>query len=225
MKRRLTMAVAAGALIAAMVPGVASAAPAGGNSAAAHDCQKGGYADLATSETPWIPVRNAGECTSYQARGGTAVAVIPEAAADCLDGGYADLARSATWWTAFTSQEQCMDFIAGGGVAVPDLDPAVRIDIVDFFYHNEEGNCSFHVVGTGFKPSQIYSIQLLHNGSLRSFAGGFADAAGDFTRFYKGDFLPQFVTGQTVQVRITENVDGNPPVIVSSDVVTCVAPA
>jgi hypothetical protein len=60
-KKRLMTAIAAVALMAVMLPGVASAS-AGGNSAAAKDCQEN-YAAYA--------FRNHGQCTGFLARGGT----------------------------------------------------------------------------------------------------------------------------------------------------------
>lgn len=54
----------------------ATAAPAKsppGNSAAAKACQKGGWKDLATAESPTVPFTGQSTCVSYAARGGTIV--------------------------------------------------------------------------------------------------------------------------------------------------------
>ena len=87
------------------------------------------FAERAGIKLQHVPFRSAGECTSYQARGGTAMPVVPETALVCVNGGYVNLAREATWWSEFTSQQACVDFIVGGGTVVPDEDPAVRIEI------------------------------------------------------------------------------------------------
>jgi hypothetical protein len=56
------------------VNGTASAAP-GGNSAAAHACQKGGYATL--QGTDGTLFNNVGECVSFAAHGGTLEPIAP----------------------------------------------------------------------------------------------------------------------------------------------------
>jgi hypothetical protein len=59
------------ALISVFLPLTAVAR--GGNSAAAHACQRNGYTQWTTSDG--IPFKNAGQCTSYAARGGVLTAV------------------------------------------------------------------------------------------------------------------------------------------------------
>lgn len=53
----------------ALAVGVSTATAGGGNSAAAHACQKGGWKNLVRSDG--TPFKNQGECVSYAAQGGT----------------------------------------------------------------------------------------------------------------------------------------------------------
>jgi hypothetical protein len=70
--RRVPIFISVVVLLALMSTGAALAAP-GGNSAAAHACQKGGHTEFTRADGTTF--RNAGECTSYAARGGTLVPV------------------------------------------------------------------------------------------------------------------------------------------------------
>ena len=47
-----------------------AAAAKGGNSGNAHGCQQGGHETLVAAETPLVPFKNAGDCTSHGAQGG-----------------------------------------------------------------------------------------------------------------------------------------------------------
>jgi hypothetical protein len=59
----------------ALAPPMAQAA--GGNSAAAKACQKGGYSTLAEAEAPGTAFASQDACVSYAAKGGSIVAYVP----------------------------------------------------------------------------------------------------------------------------------------------------
>jgi hypothetical protein len=91
-------------------------ADSGGNSAAAHACQQGGYANLiGTNGTTDTTFSNTGQCVSYAAQGGTLVSKT--AAAPCLSGGYANLAPGQGS-PAFSSEAACVLFVGQGGKPV-----------------------------------------------------------------------------------------------------------
>ena len=69
--RAAVFAVAATMAVPVIVLATPAGAAAGGNSANAKACQQGGYLDYAT--TTGTKFKNAGECTSYAANGGTLV--------------------------------------------------------------------------------------------------------------------------------------------------------
>jgi hypothetical protein len=97
MKKRLTLALAAGALVAAMLPGVAAAAADGGNSANAKACQKGGWESLQTGTGGVFS--NADDCVSYAAKGGALFK--PELSFHCQWAAYPGFGNSTgIWWTA-----------------------------------------------------------------------------------------------------------------------------
>ena len=87
------IAVAAGALMAAMVPGVTTAAADGGNSENAKACQKGGWKNLLTGAHDRFS--SAGDCVSYAAQGGRLFA--PELTFNCSPGLF--YGTYQIWWT------------------------------------------------------------------------------------------------------------------------------
>jgi hypothetical protein len=100
-------AVAVVGLALAFGPG-ASTALADGNSSNAHACQKGGYATLVTSDGNVF--RNAGDCTSYAAHGGTlltkSVYLFNQWSAVCGEG-LTQASQDEQEWA-------CITFSAGG---------------------------------------------------------------------------------------------------------------
>jgi hypothetical protein len=66
--RRVSFTIALAMLVGLLVPAVAAAAP-GGNADAAHACQQGGFLDWTRDDG--TAFKNAGQCASYVARGGT----------------------------------------------------------------------------------------------------------------------------------------------------------
>jgi hypothetical protein len=96
-----------------------------GNSAAAHACGQGGYANLLGSNgLTEATFSNTGECASYAAQGGTLVSATD--AAPCLNGGYAGLTSSnptdsfvGNGTAPFPSEAACVLYIGQGGQPVP----------------------------------------------------------------------------------------------------------
>jgi hypothetical protein len=72
---RLTALLTLLSLVLLLFGSITSPATAQGNSEHAKRCQKGGWEDLAPSETPTVPFANQDECVRYGAQGGTIVGV------------------------------------------------------------------------------------------------------------------------------------------------------
>ena len=74
---RLRCLVVIGAVAVAVAVSAVAAGPAvaakGGNSETAHACQQGGHQTLVAAESPQVAFKNAGDCTSHGALGGSSV--------------------------------------------------------------------------------------------------------------------------------------------------------
>lgn len=127
MTRKIIALIAVMLLLSSSVSLTVVAKPSGngsGNSANAKACQKGGWQNLARSETPWLTFNNQGDCVSYGAQGGVIHPFVPGSDA-CLD--FGNLAATASPTLAFTSVYECIGHMANGGTVVP-YDPVGPVD-------------------------------------------------------------------------------------------------
>ncbi len=110
-----------------------SAKPGGSNSPNAKLCQKGGYANLATTADPATAFASEEACVSYAAKGGTLATYVPAPSAGC--------AFFASYPpTRLYSLDSRFAFLAGERVTLVATDPAVGTTGVQI---------SFNGVGVG----------------------------------------------------------------------------
>jgi hypothetical protein len=112
---------AAVSLAVVVAPAVAKSKP-GGNSKAAHLCQRGGWKQWVRADQ--TPIKNGGACVSYAAHGGTLTE--PKSAAqllcESLSGVFAPGSGNTLWFCTYTWSSAAYDALvnrcfAGGGNA------------------------------------------------------------------------------------------------------------
>jgi hypothetical protein len=117
-----------GILVAALVGLTAGTALAGGgNSAAAHACQNGGYVDLVGSGGETF--RNTGECVSFAARGGTFMTltgiVVPAGATVTFDNPTLSACNTLSWGYAIDATNVALGGKAFGCMTATEADTTV----------------------------------------------------------------------------------------------------
>jgi hypothetical protein len=135
------------------VNGTASAAP-GGNSAAAHACQKGGFATLRGTDGTLF--NNVGECVSYAAHGGTLEAIITTGPPSILLGPTTAIDGNSALCNVFVILSNFAPNTTEKGTITQDEDGTTQVT----FTTDANGNFA----GIGFSYAKFTGITLTVNG-------------------------------------------------------------
>lgn len=163
----------------------------GGNSDAAHLCKQGGYQDLFRSDGTGF--KNAGDCTSYAAQGGT----LADRVATFTNVQFS-ACNNLTWGYQLDGVEHDFETFAGGCFAQPGSDRMVGfLSTQTLRVFLRDNTCSFtfleggnHAVVTGSNPKDIK----------------IADGGGRCERGPTIDARPDIINSGSGNLNVTETI-------------------